>query len=333
MKKLFFLLLCFSFPVQAIECPSDEPIEYEGRCLSCHFWGYDVKKSECAKCPSREFINGKCVMRCEEKEFRGFGNYKNGEPDEFCTSCDSNSYNVLTTEQECNKCSNRAYIDGFCISKDKPMKGQDCNAFFPESVSKKICDLCPNREYINDICYIKDEILIKKSKEKCNCKSDEFTVYTIPRLSPSFSCQCLKCSEKVNSTFRSQGFLYKTDKQECDRCSNRKYEGGRCILNKCSEGEFRDRKGSCLPCGLEWADESTKEECLKCSNREYVNGKCILKTCPKKSPIKRDGSCVSCDSEANEVECALCDEFKYVNGTCLEGGKFIVLSGREELPS
>lgn len=322
MKKLLFVLLLFSFPAWAIECPADSPIEYEGECISCYFFGLNVKESECLKCHSREFIDGKCVVKCKENEFRGFGNDKSEEPDTFCKSCDSNSYDVLTTEQECNKCSNRAYIDGFCISKDKPMKGRDCNVFFPESVSEKVCDLCPNREYINGKCRIKEEILIKNAKKKCNCKSDEYTVYTIDGL--SLSCRCLKCSEKVNTTLRNKdGFLYSTDKQECDRCPNRKYESGKCILSKCSEGEFRDREGSCLSCGLMRAYESNEGECLKCSNRQFIDGKCVLKECPKDYPIRRDGNCSSCDSSANESECAICSG-EYINGACLFDGKHII---------
>ena len=63
MKKLFFLLLCFSLPVLAIECPVDKPMKKGNECYSCTESENLFSEEECDKCPEfRKFENGFCTF-------------------------------------------------------------------------------------------------------------------------------------------------------------------------------------------------------------------------------------------------------------------------------
>ncbi|MBR6411909.1 MAG: hypothetical protein IKS41_01960 [Alphaproteobacteria bacterium] len=62
-------------------------------------------QAECEHCPNREFIDGKCVLKCPN----GFRELDKG----FCVSCqDKNTY--YTTEETCARCPDRKWVDGEC---------------------------------------------------------------------------------------------------------------------------------------------------------------------------------------------------------------------------
>ncbi len=319
MKKLFFLLLlCFSFPVLAIECPADRPVVYKGKCLSCNsFFGVqDIEETECIKCSDREYIDGDCVIKCKKNEFRGLNQL--GKYNWWCNSCD-HSYNTITTEEECRRCSEHIYVDGFCVLKDKPMADHDCNFLNAVQVSPKICDLCPNRENTNGYCALKKcpDGMIKTDRLDC------------------FACD-------------NDGDYYFVQQSVCNECPNREYiaDHGQCRLKKenliakikekckCGENEFIGynlfyQACHCVKCSEEknpvfgggWYGLGTdEEECSKCANREYDGHMCFLKKCPEGKFKHKDGYCLRCgdplDHESSKEECLLCSNREYSQNRC-----------------
>ena len=123
MKKLLFaVLLGFSLPVLAIDCPADKPMEKNNECYPCTESENLFPKEECDKCPEfRKFENGFCKFtkspypdRPLFKSFEVVTEYYPGggskvlsEKTKF-VSCDYPE-KFETTHENCSQCSNRFF--------------------------------------------------------------------------------------------------------------------------------------------------------------------------------------------------------------------------------
>ena len=133
----------------------------------------DTSKENCDLCPNRFFDawkngEGRCVLKqCPQNMIQTeYGN---------CVFCDENF--IVTSEAECQKCSNHQYLEGVCFTKDGSFIGgygmndicdcrchstgmkvlkYSCNDPNAYEVSKQSCALCSNREYVDGKCRLKE---------------------------------------------------------------------------------------------------------------------------------------------------------------------------------
>ena len=319
MKKLFFLLLCFSFPVLAIECPPDKPMEYKGECYPCENGNNLFSEEECNKCPEfRKFENGRCtftkspypdrpLMYVQEDEipcFRGrrYHSRPCGHREKtYFSSCYNFGYERVT-EENCLLCSNRKFENGFCILKECPQKyfrnsnGSclDCSHNYPYKTSEEECHRCSNRKYENGVCSKKECTggFVKKAGE-----------------------ECISCQRLIDGAID-------MEKSECQKCPNSEYKEGKCY-NKCSENEFRDETGKCVWCNQKEREITASEfECNKCSNRlHYGDGKCLYLI---SSETQNENSCDTDWLFVND-HCERCDSsetFKVSESDCLKCNQY-----------
>lgn len=264
MKKLFFLLLCFSFPALAIECPSDQPMEKAGKCYSCEDWDNDYSKEECGKCPEfRKFKDGLCIFtRSPDPKYPLMQFTAIGESDRFIQngtvfdSCDTKSA-VRSTPENCAQCPNRKYENGECVLSECPQgyfRGLMGNCFKCSTtgvsetsgnyeISKEECDKCPERVHKDGLC------ILKECPKEAPIRQDG---------------RCLDCGWRFE-----RGEI---EESECLKCPNRKYENGECV-RKYKEEKPIDRgvalTGKEPLCqanggsGYDWPDHVRK--CYDCS--------------------------------------------------------------------
>ena len=112
------------------KCPADKPLKDDYMCLSCNIEGkvLSVNQEICEKCPDTyRWYQKKCVpikrtgykgepllndlsqtFRMEDNRGMFYGS----------VGCKSKAA-ITTTEENCNQCANRKYIDGKCLLKEK----------------------------------------------------------------------------------------------------------------------------------------------------------------------------------------------------------------------
>lgn len=120
-------------------CPNNLFTTNEGYCLACSYLNlglYDVTKAECDRCPSREWLNGRCLLTCEANKIPPLvGN--------ACVSCGNKT---CTTKEGCHKCDTAAVKHFF--KDDAPLENNcfPCNIQDEAPiVAKEECENCPNR--------------------------------------------------------------------------------------------------------------------------------------------------------------------------------------------
>jgi len=127
----------------------------------------------------------------------------------------------------------------------------------------------------------------------------------------------------------------RTTKENCDKCPNREYKDGKCVLVSCDAGKIKTGAG-CLSCDDVWwrhwskGDEyyPTKDDCDKCPNRFWDEKyhECRLIECPD-GYFKEGEGCSSCDQRRRRhaittaEECAKCPNRTYIDGECFIKGK------------
>ena len=146
--------------------------------------------------------------------------------------------------------------------------------------------------------------------------------------------------------------VFATTETECAKCPNRSMQDGKCVLDRCPDGQlmsnngycencstttsipasetecakcsnrFRGLKGYCHSCSYGGADDATATECAKCSNRFMsTNGGCYL--CTGTGGVQADATeCAKCPNREIDVYgyCSIpCPdgEFRYSGGSCL----------------
>ena len=175
------------------------------------------------------------------------------------------------------------YRDDQCVS---------CDAMDAIETQEEECDKCGDKRFMEGKrCVLSDCGEGKFRDESGNCVSCS----SENRIS-STAEECAKCVDKNGNPIRE---MY----------------GKRCGLIKCSDGEFEDRFGNCVPCSSENGIDASDEDCTKCVDengnpmREMFWGRCKIK-CPKGEFRDKTGNCVSCSSidsiRSFGEECAKC---------------------------
>ena len=144
---------------------------------------------------------------------------------------------------------------------------------------------------------------------------------------------------------------FATTETECAKCPNRSMQDGKCVLDRCPDGQLMDSDGYCYNCSTTTIIPASETECAKCSNRIMgSNGYCYA--CSHSSWVEADATeCAKCSNRfmssgggchpctgsavhADATECAKCPnreidvygycaipcpdgEFRYSGGTCL----------------
>ena len=185
---------------------------------------------------------------------------------------------------------------------EKSGKCYPCDELKELSTTSENCALCPNRKFEKALCVLKE------------CPEGYFPVH---------SGTCFRCSTDIFDFARD----YEISKEVCDRCPEREYKNGRCVLKECPKGSVRRNwllgPGlDCPSCDALHIIDVTEEECNKCPNRIYKNEKCILKECPKDYSLDKRGVCRSCSTtnafESTKGSCEICSNRKYKDGLCVE---------------
>jgi len=290
----------------SLACPARSIMNEAGVCETCDSLGViTVEKGEqCqAKCPNRENVNDRCVLKTCPKGF-----VKNQEGG--CLSCSEKGALMGVSAEMCAMCPNREMVENQCVLKCSSHSFRDVNGRCVDCadpnaipVSPGECQRCPNRLALQNYCFsdcgrgqFRDQL------GACHSCSD-FESYPIQQ-----SVSCAVCSNR--SVMLSQ----QGEKMQAY-----------CRLNACPLDYFADKSGGCHDCFDEQAIQFTsQEECEKCSNRFWsVNGQtCFLKqVCKPGEVLDSDGQCQACRSDVESFSVAghsqVCDSCsnRYVYGT------------------
>ena len=257
-----------SLVTSAEECTacSNRFLTLAGNCVPCDTSGSAAADaSECARCPIRSMRNGKCVRdRCPDGQFAGSSG--------TCVSC-SMSFDWSASKKECAKCSNR-FRDraGYC---------HICSTSSAPTTDASECAKCPNRSMQDGLCVrdrCPDGQWMSSAGDCYNCSHNN-----APAASET---ECAKCSNRF-LTLEGTCALCNTsgsvavDVSECAKCPNRSMQDGKCVLDRCPDGQWMTIVGNCYDCSYSSAYVADASKCAKCPEREMYNGKwCALKECP-----------------------------------------------------
>ena len=325
MKKLFFLLLCFSFPVLAIECPPNKPMEYRGECYPCENGNNLFSEEECQKCPEfRKFESGLCTFT--KSPYPDNPLFSIGSWEKICPKCrdckcksdkgiETNFVScnypvrVHTTSENCSICPNRFQSLTTSVPAHRITENIidcfDCSEQISYQTTEENCAKCPNRKYENGYCFL------------ISCPEGSF------RLKGG---TCWKCSALSNASVH--------NKEACELCSEREYKDGKCILKECPEGyimDFMYLRDGCTPC--EQINETmikdvTEKECNKCPDREYSDGGCWkIEKLMALQELSQSFESNSCDTDWIFVNdhcerCVSSETFKVSESDCLKCNQY-----------
>ena len=243
--------------------------------------------------------NGMCHSKCSNGEACGMN--LNGQG--VCCSGKQFDNPMCCSYMNADSC---CWGSGKCCPKNKPIRLRDgtCTDCYDTQIfavgvpaSVETClKLCPNRE-----AFGADELCMLPV-----CGQNQFT---------DRSGNCVNCLE---------GGTIVTSQKECQRCPNRTYENGKCLL-PCPKGTVSDKNGSCHKCdSLTAVVMKNRGECpVLCSNREDVKGRCALKTCPAGFIRNAIGDCLSCGNQnaldyVDENVCLQCPGREMVSNQCVK---------------
>ncbi len=276
MKKLFFLLLCFSLPIWATECPPNKPLVIiagdVGECISCKDGFLDVSEADCAKCPKYRYFDGKkCQFRHSpdpEKPLirRGtvcYGPWGGCRDTVTFLPC-SQKEAVETTPENCALCPNRDYKDGFCVAKVNCSEGEyanlsgncvTCDADDKWQVAtKEECQKCSQRLYLEEKyqCILKSCPKGKIAISNNGCESCNKMHFILPLVEDDTSCPN-RMIEKYGDSYFS-------------------------ILKQCPNNSVRDKNGSCITCEEmgHFKTNISQDLCIACGH-VYDQGLCLSK--------------------------------------------------------
>ena len=209
------------------ECPTDTVFFQHDRylggssCVSCldtNF--YYTDKEDCDKCPDRKYANGICYLEITEEHCIKAYNMEYDDlcypkrcalaaTEEDCKSCQNNT--VFWTSTGCSSCANTWYF----------------------SSTQAECDRCSERWYSGEICYFgsKDEVCTKAY----NMEYDD-TCYPKRCALAATEEGCKSCQNdtvfwtSTGCTSCASTWYFSSTQAECDRCSERYYQAGKCYL-------------------------------------------------------------------------------------------------------
>ena len=265
-------------------CDKYEPmqdVEGDGHCYDCDEEdGLGIPASECAKCPNREMVGDGCFEKCPDYA-------PLVDEDGTCYTCDMEEYitrhyysggriysvdgrviydttggysmqAVKTSKENCLKCPNRIYRDGYCINKApqgifmtdlKSKQYYACSVEISLDIPKEECDKCSNRIMIGNACVMKE------------CPDD--------RPIQLSNAECVSCDATA---------MLSISKEQCDKCPNRVMHGPFCTLKECPANEpMIGNNGRCISCKTDTLLSISPKECAKCPNREMKGNYCVFK--------------------------------------------------------
>lgn len=172
------------------------------------------------------------------------------------------------------------------------------------------CGYCQHAE--NNTC-VADETCDNGCPGNKPMKNSSGTCYSCD-YSLGFSINSTECGKCLNRFMNTTGNCYPcssiypkvADVTECAKCPERKILNGKCVINECPDGYFRESNGYCTQCidGYGTA-KSDVAECAKCSNRFWtLAGQCLL--CSRSQAYTADAA-----------ECAKCSQRVMQDGKCV----------------
>lgn len=232
----------FSFEYRMIEksaqCPPDKPFRNTlfGDCYNCDelepLWilAKDKKTLNAIEnCQNRMLIDEDGHPNIKKSILKNCPSDTSLRTSEgSCVSCNTLKSISVNQESDCDICSNRTYQNGGCYittcPPSSPVRGwaERCHSCTEENVfdaSKEECDKCPNRRRIEGTWMDGKCALITTDNSEYPLvhfppqHNDPGEIELISRLEP---CSTLEPVPTV--------------KESCDKCSNRKYIDGKCIL-------------------------------------------------------------------------------------------------------
>lgn len=328
-------------------CPMDRPILLEdGTCTNCFdskpfLIGGEDSLETCQKlCPNRVPFGADdlCMLPiCEKEQFLS----RDGD----CLNCQAEGA-FKTSAQECAKCPQRTYHNGWCsfpcpesTIQDEQGRCMSCNTLETIFIQDQdVCiKKCPNRQKKQQGCALKtcpegmifdkegnciscdltNAILSADSEECAACPNREIVNgVCVPICSEGYfralSGECISCSDK-------EAFPVVPASGECLKCPDRLSLENYCFAS-CKQGEFRDANGACRSClGLESYPVVQTAACSVCPYRSILlkhdknedMAYCKLQQCPMDYFSDRNGSCYDCFQKESIVntskeECEKC---------------------------
>ncbi|CAD8068036.1 unnamed protein product [Paramecium primaurelia] len=316
----------------------------DNKCLStCGSLYYSDSSNKCQKCPNycqectsntlcqsciddtiQEIKNGKCVLKCTEKQFDFNGK---------CTDCNDNCNTCIDQSTKCTSCgetNNLLYQNkcvsqcptgifqiGFsCIACTSPCKTCDtgptvcltcvANYYYKKPSLSCVTD-CGNR-------YYKDGSECTQCSDPCNnCLSNTICIDCLTGYY-FFNNSCV--STIPNGYYKSGTSLSKCpdicgnciSETECTSCPTNKYLLSKQCIDKCPE-KYYSQSFVCYSCDVSCLQCSSNTVCTQCpENQQHLTGKCY-QNCPNKY-YSQDYQCLSCQSSCatcvNGLECKTC---------------------------
>ncbi|CAD8145258.1 unnamed protein product [Paramecium octaurelia] len=358
-SKLIFKLLCTPTPSafckecdssgNCLSCYSDTSITQNiyflnKKCLStCGSLYYSDSSNNCKSCPNyclectssslcqscfdettQEIKNGKCVLKCTEKQFDFNG---------ICTACNDNCNTCVDQSTKCTSCgetNNLLYQNkcvsqcptgvfqvGFsCIACTSPCKTCDtgptvcltcvANYYYKKASLSCVSD-CGNR-------YFKDGSDCTLCSDPCNnCLSNTICIDCLTGYY-FFNNSCV--STVPNGYYKSGTTLNKCpdicgnciSETECTSCPTNKYLLAKQCQDKCPD-KYYSQNFVCYACDTSCLQCSSSTVCTQCpENQQHLTGKCY-QNCPNKY-YSLDYQCLACQSSCatcvNGLECKTC---------------------------
>ncbi|CAD8069844.1 unnamed protein product [Paramecium sonneborni] len=298
------------------------------KCQSCPNYCLECTSSSlCQSCidiTTQEIKNGKCVLKCSERQFDFNG---------ICTDCNQNCNTCVDQSTKCTSCgeiNNLLYQNkcvsqcptgifqiGFsCIACTSPCKTCDTgptvcltcvNNYYYKKASFSCVSDCGNR-------YYKDGIECTLCQEPCNnCSSNTICIDCITGYY-FFNNGCV--STIPNGYYLSGIILNKCpdicgnciSETECTSCPSNKYLLSKQCIDNCPDSYY-SQNFVCYLCDKSCLQCTSSTLCIQCPENQYhLSGKCY-QTCPIKY-YPQDYQCLSCQSSCstcvNGLECKTC---------------------------
>lgn len=288
----------------------------------------DRQRDVCEACGDRIYdtVLKKCVKKCDSKYMM----QTNGT----CVPCASKTARITTvTEEECGKCSNRAYLINACVLKTycgsnlsdtDEIKGSyfmgsdnKCYACDDENKpivtisnteeAKTLCKDCPNREvYGASTIYCR----AKACAEGYFKDKDGY---------------CRPCTTTTSYTITEDGKAACVD----ESCGRQVISNNRCALKACPNNTFWNSSMTCYSCSTAGRvyignDQTLIDACLACNKdgkkvREVIDGYCY-KACGEDSYRDSSGTCRSCDNGQSYAVGKSATTYAFAHDSCKECG-------------
>ncbi|MBR6412505.1 MAG: hypothetical protein IKS41_05030 [Alphaproteobacteria bacterium] len=238
---MHFTYACdFNYVEKSEKCPPDKPFftpfreipfhdDLEKQCFGCNEWKIlypflEKDRKEIAKCPERTLTQeGPCYKSIlkvcpPEAPLR--------DHEGSCFSCFESERVYINQKSDCDVCPNRTFVDeeighdicALSICPDSaPLRDKfscfSCDKPAVLNTTQTDCEKCPNRRWINGQCFLIMSNNPEKPLAQFPPKREDWEIALISHLEPCDTPNPIA-----------------TVKESCDKCPNREYKDGQCIL-------------------------------------------------------------------------------------------------------